>query len=131
MIEKISERIKEISALLKATSEMPDKNILEEYQIKSLKTRKGKVFVLIYDNLPECSCAKFYCSEGSEMDWHVHKVIQIMVCIKGEALFYLNGDQDKEVILKEGDVIRFLPGEKHFAVMTKYTEFYDIKIPSE
>lgn len=125
-------RIEEIQALLHAVKEMPDRNILEDLSVQMLKTRSGKVLVDIYDNQPEASCAKFFCTAGSEMDWHIHKVKQIMILIKGKAIFYLNGHKDEIIELSNpGDTITLHPGDKHFAVMEQYTEFYDIKIPSE
>jgi quercetin dioxygenase-like cupin family protein len=121
-------RMKEIMALMQTVEKLPEKNVLTGREVSQLQTRKGKIFVEIFDNFLESSCARFFCSEGSEMDWHTHKVTQIMIVICGEVHFFTNG---QEIVVKPGEVIRWLPGQRHFAVMPVYTEMYDIKIPSE
>lgn len=125
-------KIDEIKALKDIVQQLPDRNLYEQTNIglKRLKTRKGVAFVSELEHFEDCSCEKSLFGEGTEVDWHFHKVIEILIVIKGEIHIFV-GDEPHEVILSRADVFKLNPDEKHYALFPKDTELYVIKIPSE
>lgn len=129
----IEARIEELRSLLNVVSNMPSKNIYDNGHgfLKKLKCRKGTAFVIDVERFVNYSCERTLFIEGSEVDWHFHEVIEIIIVLSGSMTLYTNGDGIRGIKVSRGDVFKFNPNEKHYAVFEEETEIYAIKIPSE